>query len=66
MKSLRDGFPVYQRPVELLQHLIRFDTTNTPGNEAACIAFIDGLLKEAGIEVMDLQFPSENNDLTEE
>ena len=36
---------IYQRPAELLQHLIRFDTTNPPGNEAACIAYIDGLLK---------------------
>jgi acetylornithine deacetylase/succinyl-diaminopimelate desuccinylase-like protein len=37
-------------PVELLQQLIRFDTTNPPGNEAECIAFIRGLLDEAGVE----------------
>lgn len=37
-------------PIEILQHLIRFDTTNPPGNEAECIAYIDRLLKEAGIE----------------
>jgi acetylornithine deacetylase/succinyl-diaminopimelate desuccinylase-like protein len=37
-------------PVELLQQLIRFDTTNPPGNEAACIDFIRGLLEEAGVE----------------
>ena len=36
-------------PVELLQRLIRFDTTNPPGNEADCIAFIRGLLDEAGV-----------------
>ncbi len=42
--------PIYQRPVELLQNLIRFDTTNPPGNEAECVAYIDSLLKEAGIE----------------
>ncbi|MDX6386577.1 MAG: hypothetical protein QOD85_379 [Gaiellaceae bacterium] len=36
-------------PVELLQHLIRFDTTNPPGNEAACIEFVRGLLEDAGV-----------------
>lgn len=36
-------------PAELLQHLIRFDTTNPPGNEAECIAFVRGLLDEAGV-----------------
>jgi acetylornithine deacetylase/succinyl-diaminopimelate desuccinylase-like protein len=35
---------------ELLQELIRFDTTNPPGNEAACIAFVRGLLEEEGCE----------------
>jgi acetylornithine deacetylase/succinyl-diaminopimelate desuccinylase-like protein len=38
-------------PVELLQQLIRFDTTNPPGNEAACIAFVRGVLEDAGCEV---------------
>ena len=37
-------------PAELLQRLIRFDTTNPPGNEAACIEFVRGLLDEVGIE----------------
>jgi acetylornithine deacetylase/succinyl-diaminopimelate desuccinylase-like protein len=36
--------------LELAQRLIRFDTTNPPGNEAACIDFVRGLLTEAGIE----------------
>ncbi|MFU8797072.1 MAG: peptidase M20, partial [Dehalococcoidia bacterium] len=36
-------------PVEILQRLIRFDTTNPPGNEAECIAYIDRLLTDAGI-----------------
>ncbi len=40
---------IYTRPAELLQRLIQFDTTNPPGNEAACIGYIDGLLREAGI-----------------
>ena len=39
-----------QRPVELLQRLVRFDTTNPPGNEAECIGYIDELLTAAGIE----------------
>lgn len=38
-------------PVELLQQLIRFDTTNPPGNEAECVSFVRGLLEEAGCEV---------------
>jgi acetylornithine deacetylase/succinyl-diaminopimelate desuccinylase-like protein len=36
-------------PVEVLQRLIRFDTTNPPGNERDCIAYLGGLLDEAGI-----------------
>jgi acetylornithine deacetylase/succinyl-diaminopimelate desuccinylase-like protein len=38
-------------PVELLQQLIRFDTTNPPGNEAECVGFVRGLLEDAGCEV---------------
>jgi acetylornithine deacetylase/succinyl-diaminopimelate desuccinylase-like protein len=37
-------------PVELLQQLIRFDTTNPPGNEAECIGFVRNLLEAAGCE----------------
>lgn len=37
-------------PVDLLQRLIRFDTTNPPGNETACIQFIGELLRAARIE----------------
>jgi acetylornithine deacetylase/succinyl-diaminopimelate desuccinylase-like protein len=37
-------------PVELLQQLIRFDTTNPPGNERACVEFVRGLLEDAGCE----------------
>jgi len=37
-------------PVELLQQLIRFDTTNPPGNEAECVRFVRSLLEEAGCE----------------
>jgi acetylornithine deacetylase/succinyl-diaminopimelate desuccinylase-like protein len=38
-------------PVELLQQLLRFDTTNPPGNEAECVGFVRGLLEDAGCEV---------------
>jgi len=41
---------IYQRPAELLQRLIQFDTTNPPGNETECIAYIDTLLKKTGLE----------------
>ncbi len=36
--------------VELLRELIRFDTTNPPGNEAACIDFLRAQLDEVGCE----------------
>jgi acetylornithine deacetylase/succinyl-diaminopimelate desuccinylase-like protein len=36
--------------VQLLRELIRFDTTNPPGNEEACVAHIEALLREHGIE----------------
>jgi acetylornithine deacetylase/succinyl-diaminopimelate desuccinylase-like protein len=42
--------PIYQRPVDLLQQLIRFDTTNPPGNEAECISYINSLLTKEGIK----------------
>ena len=42
-----------RRPAELLRNLIRFDTTNPPGNERECIAYIEGLLGAAGIETDD-------------
>jgi acetylornithine deacetylase/succinyl-diaminopimelate desuccinylase-like protein len=45
---------IYQRPAELLQHLIQFDTTNPPGNETACIAYIDALLKSSGLATIRL------------
>ena len=41
---------IYQRPVELLQRLIQFDTTNPPGNEIECITYINQLLTAAGFE----------------
>ncbi len=41
---------IYERPAELLQNLIRFDTTNPPGNEQACIAYIQEVLQAGGVE----------------
>jgi acetylornithine deacetylase/succinyl-diaminopimelate desuccinylase-like protein len=46
---------IYRRPSELLQRLIRFDTTNPPGSEAACVAYIDDLLRSAGISTTLLE-----------
>jgi acetylornithine deacetylase/succinyl-diaminopimelate desuccinylase-like protein len=45
-----DMRPIYERPVELLQNLIRIDTTNPPGKEAECIIYINELLKKAGFD----------------
>jgi acetylornithine deacetylase/succinyl-diaminopimelate desuccinylase-like protein len=39
------------RPVELLQKLLRFDTSNPPGGERECIEWIRSLLEELGCEV---------------
>jgi len=36
--------------VELLGDLLRFDTTNPPGSEGACIAYVQRLAEEAGAE----------------
>jgi acetylornithine deacetylase/succinyl-diaminopimelate desuccinylase-like protein len=36
--------------VELLRALLRFDTTNPPGNEAECIAFLADHLRGLGVE----------------
>jgi acetylornithine deacetylase/succinyl-diaminopimelate desuccinylase-like protein len=47
-QSLRHAY--FVTPVELLQQLIRFDTTNPPGNEAECVGFVRGLLEDAGCE----------------
>ena len=41
---------LHERPAELLQRLLRFDTTNPPGSERACLEWLAGLLREAGLE----------------
>ena len=50
MGPVSDISSIYQRPAELLQRLIQFDTTNPPGNEEECIAFINELLTLSGIK----------------
>lgn len=39
-----------QDPVELVRALVRFDTSNPPGNERECLGFVAELLRGAGIE----------------
>jgi acetylornithine deacetylase/succinyl-diaminopimelate desuccinylase-like protein len=46
---------IHEHPAELLQNLIRFDTSNPPGNERPCIEYINGLLKDAGIQTSILE-----------
>ena len=41
-------------PVELLQQLLRFDTTNPPGGEGPCMTFLAELLRSSGLEVLAL------------
>lgn len=50
MSSIHQDTAIYQRPAELLQNLLRFNTTNPPGNENECIRYIDSVLKDAGFE----------------
>jgi acetylornithine deacetylase/succinyl-diaminopimelate desuccinylase-like protein len=45
-----DSTTIHERPVELLQNLIRFDTSNPPGDEAGCVEYVNGLLRAAGFE----------------
>ena len=53
----------YQNPIELLQKLIQYDTTNPPGNESECIAFINHLLTQAGVETKLLAKSSQRPNL---
>jgi acetylornithine deacetylase/succinyl-diaminopimelate desuccinylase-like protein len=54
MVSASNISTIYQRPAEMLQRLIQFDTTNPPGNETECIDYIDTLLKKIGLETIRL------------
>src|ERR1700761_6671269 len=50
-------------PAELLARLLRFDTSNPPGNERACIEWVRGLLGELGCEVKILAAEPERPNL---
>ena len=50
LSSTNEQAPFYERQAELLQQLIRFNTTNPPGNERECVEWIDGVLRDAGYE----------------
>lgn len=41
---------LHRTAITILQELIRFDTTNPPGNERPCIEYLDNILRDAGIE----------------
>ncbi|RAW45789.1 peptidase M20 [Halorubrum sp. 48-1-W] len=55
--------PIHERPGDLLSELIRFETVNPPGNERACIEYIDGLLTEAGLATETLALEPERPNL---
>ncbi len=42
---------IQDRPAQLLAQLLRFDTTNPPGNERECIDWVRGLLEQIGCDV---------------
>ena len=42
--------------IDLTQKLVRFDTRNPPGTEAACAGFLGDLLSEAGFDVQSHAF----------
>ncbi len=45
-----DWNTINDQVIHLLQDLLRFDTTNPPGNEMPCVEYIAGRLKREGIE----------------
>jgi len=47
-------YNINNNPVKLLQNLIRFDTSNPPGNESECIKYINELLINAGFDTQIL------------
>ena len=55
---------IQDRPVELLQRLLRFDTSNPPGNERECIDWIRGLLENLGCEVRIVASEADRPNLT--
>ena len=50
-------------PSDILQDLIRFDTTNPPGNERACVEYLERLFAEHGFETKILAVDPERPNL---
>ena len=48
-------------PVELLRELIRFDTSNPPGNERPCIEYVADVLRASGVEPLIVGNPERPN-----
>src|SRR5437764_8519775 len=48
--SLHDALPILSDVAELLQRLIRLDTTNPPGNETIAAELLRDYLEAAGVE----------------
>src|SRR3954447_26269817 len=61
--SEADHAALRDRPAELLQRLIRFETVNPPGSERECVGWIESLLSEAGIETRILAADDERPNL---
>jgi acetylornithine deacetylase/succinyl-diaminopimelate desuccinylase-like protein len=61
--SLSVDVDLVRRPAELLQRLLRFDTSNPPGGEGACLAFVGELLAAAGVEARLLGATAERPNL---
>ena len=45
--------PNERQPAEILRKLIRFDTTNPPGNERDCVEYVADLLRSVGLETAE-------------
>src|SRR5260370_973515 len=49
MQTDTSAAQLYRQPAELLRALLRFDTTNPPGNESACIEYIAAQLRAVDV-----------------
>ncbi len=50
MQTDTSATQLYRQPAELLRALLRFDTTNPPGNESACVEYIAAQLRAGDVE----------------
>ena len=49
-RSAAEARSLHERPADLLAELIRFDTTNPPGDERACVEWIADRLADYGVD----------------